>query len=84
MFWHVLFGRGFDSLRLHMKRKTNLEKVKDGFFRGLGTALGLTVGFALVSTIIINIIKVGGGLPLVGSFFASIVTETQNSLQIRR
>jgi hypothetical protein len=67
-----------------MKRKTNLEKVKDGFFRGLGTALGLTVGFALVSTIIINIIKVGGGLPVVGSFFASIVTETQNSLQFRR
>lgn len=60
-----------------------LHKVKDGFFTGLGWSVGVTIGFAIVSTIIINVIRAGGGLPLIGHFFASIVEVTQDALIIR-
>lgn len=57
--------------------------IKQGFLTGLGWSLGVTVGFAIVSTIIINVVRAGGGLPLIGNFFASIVEVTQGSLEIR-
>lgn len=66
------------------EEETIFDKLKTGFLTGLGSAIGLTVGFALVSTLLINVIRLGGGLPLVGSFFASIVSATQASLETRK
>lgn len=58
--------------------------IKTGFLNGLGWSMGVTVGIALVSTIVINLIQIGGGLPVVGHFFASIVAATQQALVSRQ
>lgn len=60
--------------------QSSIEHIKKGFLNGLGWSIGTTVGFALVVTIIVNLIKFAGGLPVVGGFFASVVESTQQSL----
>jgi len=59
------------------------ELLKEGFMAGLGWAFGVTIGFVLISTIIVAILNVLGGLPIVGHFIANIVEETQIQLQNR-
>lgn len=48
--------------------------------RGAGWALGATIGFVIVSTILVFVLRQAGGLPLVGSFIASIVDATLEQL----
>lgn len=57
--------------------------LKEGFIKGIGWAFGATVGFAIVSTILIFILRQAGGLPLVGSFIATIVDATLEQLVSR-
>src|SRR3989344_6623030 len=59
------------------------ELLKEGFFAGLGWAAGVTIGFVLISSLAVFILRSLGGLPLIGSWLASIVEETQQQL-IRR
>jgi hypothetical protein len=54
------------------------------FLGGIATALGATVGFAIVIWIATFILSRLGGLPLVGIFFANIVDATTQALQGRR
>lgn len=56
------------------------ELLKEGFFAGVGWAFGVTVGFVLISTIVVFVLRQLGGLPLVGVWIASIVEETQSQL----
>ena len=56
------------------------EMFKRGVVAGIGWAIGVTIGFALVSTILILVTKALGRLPSIGDFFASIVESTQESL----
>ncbi len=56
------------------------ELLKEGFFAGIGWAFGVTVGFVLISTIIVFVLRQLGGLPLIGAWIASIVEETQTQL----
>lgn len=56
------------------------ELFKEGLIAGLGWAFGVTIGFAIVSTILVFILKLLGGLPLIGSFIANIIEETQIQL----
>lgn len=84
---------GFDKTKRVVKLDTlkNLkiayipynELLKEGFFAGLGWAFGVTVGFVILSTILVIFLKFLGGLPLIGSWIASIVEVTQEQL-IRR
>ncbi len=63
--------------------KTARKKVgdfKEGLFHGIGWAFGVTIGFVLVSTILVFVLDLLGGLPLIGDGIASIVQETQQSL----
>ncbi len=60
--------------------KSHFHLFKDGFFRGLGWAFGVTVGFVLVSTILIVALRSLGGLPVIGGFIGSIVESTNESL----
>jgi hypothetical protein len=53
---------------------------KDGFISGLGWSFGVTIGFVLISTLVVAVLSSLGGLPLVGSFIADIVDETQKQL----
>ncbi len=62
-------------------KTTNWQRFKRGFITGIGTAFGATVGFAIVSTVIIFILNQLGGLPLVGNWIANIVKVTQGALK---
>jgi hypothetical protein len=54
-----------------------------GFVQGMGWAFGVTVGFVLVSTVLILILRNLGGLPVVGDWIASIVEATLSQLAKR-
>ena len=56
---------------------------KDGFIGGLGWSFGVTIGFVIISTVIITVLNALGGLPVVGGFIANIVEETQRQLYNR-
>ena len=63
------------------KKKINYpELLKKGVIRGIGWAFGATIGFAIVSTILVFVLRQAGGLPLVGSFIATIVDATLEQL----
>ncbi len=62
-----------------MKKKYG-QIFKKGFVRGLGWAFGVTVGFVIISTILLVVLRKLGGLPLVGGWIASVVEATQEQL----
>lgn len=67
--------------KIHEKNSRNIkELLKSGFYSGLGWAVGATIGFAIISTILIFILQKAGGIPLVGSWIATIVDATLRQL----
>ena len=56
------------------------RKFREGFVNGIGFSFGATVGFAIISTLLVLLFQILGGLPLIGTFVADIVTYTQASL----
>lgn len=64
-------------------RLTGRELFRRGFIAGLGWSLGATVGVVVISTVVVWILNILGGLPLVGNFIANIVEETQFQLLSR-
>jgi len=64
-----------------MAKKTRL--FKEGFISGLGWAFGVTIGFVIISTILVIILRNLGGLPIVGNWIASIIEATQKQLTRR-
>lgn len=59
------------------------ELLKEGFVAGIGWAFGVTLGFVIISTLIIFLFRQLGGLPVIGTWIANIVQETQNQLLLR-
>lgn len=45
---------------------------KKGVIRGIGGAFGATIGFAILSTVIIFVLSKAGGLPVIGGLLKSI------------
>lgn len=64
-----------------LKNKTIFIK---SFIGGLGWMTGATVGFALLLTILSLVLRWLGGLPLIGDFFADLISTTQEALKLRR
>lgn len=62
------------------KKINYLRLLKRGIVRGMGWAFGATIGFAIVSTVLVFVLRKAGGLPLVGSFIATIVDATIDQL----
>ncbi|OGM18437.1 hypothetical protein A2686_02425 [Candidatus Woesebacteria bacterium RIFCSPHIGHO2_01_FULL_38_10] len=56
------------------------ELFKEGIFAGLGWAVGVTIGFAVISSVLVIILRQLGGLPVIGNWIASIFQETQLQL----
>lgn len=56
------------------------ELFKEGVIAGLGWAIGVTIGFVLISSVLVLILRQLGGLPLIGDWIASVVEETQSQL----
>lgn len=50
---------------------------------GVGWAFGVTIGFVIISTLLVVILRQLGGLPLVGSWIAQIVEVTLGQLAKR-
>ena len=67
----------------HNKKRPKREKFKAGIVGGLGWAFGVTIGFAIVSIIIIYLVDRAGGIPLIGDWIAKIVESTQTQLELR-
>lgn len=65
------------------KHREYMTLFKDGIIRGIGWSIGVTIGFAIVSTILLTVIQFGGGLPIIGNTIAAIVEATQISLSLR-
>lgn len=59
------------------------ELLKRGFFSGIGWAAGVTVGFAIISTVLIIILRQIVSIPLIGSWIATIVQVTLEQLAER-
>ena len=59
------------------------ELLKRGFYSGVGWAFGATMGFAIVSTVLVFFLNRLGGIPLIGSWIASIVEATLIQLSQR-
>ena len=64
----------------HKKGRSIKTLLKNGFFSGIGWAFGATIGFTIVSTILVVVLKSAGGLPFVGGLIASIVQATLDNL----
>lgn len=63
-----------------MARETLLQKLKDGFIRGIGWSFGATIGFAIISTLLVILLRSLGGVPLVGTWVADVVQATNQEL----
>jgi hypothetical protein len=59
------------------------QKFKEGFISGMGWSFGVTIGFVIVSTLIVLLLNILGGLPVIGNFIANIVEATQIQLDKR-
>ena len=56
------------------------ELFKEGLVAGVGWAIGVTIGFVIISSLLVLALKLLGGIPLIGNWVASIVAETQQQL----
>ena len=58
-----------------------MELFRNGIFAGLGWAIGVTIGFAIISTILVLILKQIG--PFLGEQFETVVESTEKALERR-
>jgi len=64
--------------------KVDLKQIaKEGIVRGIFWAIGVTIGFAVVSIVLLFIVSPFMRLPVIGQFIADIVYETELNLQNR-
>lgn len=64
--------------------KSDLKQIaKEGIVRGIFWAVGVTIGFAFVSIVLLFVVSPFMRLPVIGQFIADIVYETQLNLQQR-
>lgn len=63
-----------------LESKTKRQHFVDGIIIGIGWAIGVTLGFVLISTVLVFVLQKAGGLPFIGNFIANIVDATQDQL----
>ncbi len=61
----------------------NTRHFKDGIVIGIGWAIGVTIGFAIIATLLVLVFNWLGGLPIIGTFFASVIESTLEQLYKR-
>lgn len=66
--------------KVRKESKTHWHHFLDGVIIGFGWAIGATLGFVIISTLLVVILQKLGGLPLVGGWLASVVEATQQQL----
>jgi len=53
------------------------------FIAGVGWSFGASLGVVIIVGILTWILSLLGGLPVVGEFFAKLITTTQKALELR-
>ncbi len=66
-----------------MTRKEFAEHAKEGIVKGIFWSIGVTIGFAIVSTFIIVILSQVDTISVIGNFAANVVEQTQKNLESR-
>jgi len=56
---------------------------KNGLFHGLGWAFGATIGFLIISSVLVFVLRALGGLPLIGRYLTPVIQSTENQLELR-
>ena len=54
-----------------------------GIIAGIGWAIGVTIGFVLISSVFVFVLKSLGGVPVIGTWTADIVEATLEQLEKR-
>ena len=67
------------SVEEHDKKRMFLR----GIIAGIGWAFGVTIGFVIVSTLLVFLLNNAGGMPLIGDWIAGIVESTIEQLSKR-
>lgn len=62
---------------------SKMKTFKKGLIGGIGWAFGVTIGFVIISTLLVLILRGLGGLPIIGDWLASIVEATLEQLTKR-
>ncbi|QQS39564.1 hypothetical protein IPM62_03045 [Candidatus Woesebacteria bacterium] len=62
---------------------SSLDLFRQGIFAGIGWALGVTIGFVMISMVLVFVVRSLGGMPIIGNWIALIVEETQKQLSVR-
>ena len=70
-------------MRINPKDKYSLIFLKS-IVGGIGWAVGATLGFALLISILGFILRNLGGLPLIGDWFARLIEVTNKALEARK
>jgi hypothetical protein len=68
---------------LETKKRSKRETFKTGIVGGLGWAFGVTIGFAIISVLIIVLVDRTSVTPVIGDFVTSVVEYTQQQLETR-
>jgi len=66
--------------KTEVKFRARYRDFREGFVHGVGWSFGVSVGFVLVSTLLVILFNALGTLPVIGDGIASIVAATQESL----
>ncbi|OGM32856.1 hypothetical protein A2803_05995 [Candidatus Woesebacteria bacterium RIFCSPHIGHO2_01_FULL_44_21] len=66
-----------------MTKKELAEHAKKGILGGIFWSIGVTIGFAVVSTFAIAFLSQVDTVPIIGNFMADVVEQTQRSLESR-
>jgi hypothetical protein len=63
--------------------KEKLKLFLNGFIQGMGWSFGVTLGFIIISILLVYVLKLLGGMPLIGNFIAGIVESTLEQIKFR-
>lgn len=56
---------------------------QQGIVAGIGWAIGVTIGFVLISSVFVFLLNLVGGVPVLGEWTADIVEATLDQLEKR-
>ena len=63
--------------------KKDKKSFKEGLIVGIGWAFGVTIGFAIISTLIVALLRTLGGVPVIGNFISDVLGPTLENLSKR-
>ncbi|RJR30394.1 hypothetical protein C4564_00240 [Candidatus Microgenomates bacterium] len=63
-----------------MKDRKIIKDLKEGVIKGFAWSIGVTIGFAFITTVVAVVLSRLDTIPVIGGFVASIVKETLRAL----